>query len=206
MSTHDTSTRFGVQPSTYDIWPTSFYFLPNAGNPVFAEAHPLDALRFAYGPILCHGTAQIDTTPLLGQFARACALDVLHLWDAPDVVRAYLTTGDETIREDAARAAWDAYQATYYGGSGVTQKASRAAAYATRPVRSAVDAVHQALITNETVCAAAGAAGSACTCATSCHCAAGPAAKDAYHTLQTRQRRRFADLVAQAFVSVGVTL
>ena len=52
------------------------------------------------------------TDALLREFARWCALQVAHLWSAPEIVRRYLETGDETIR-DAARgaardAAWDA--------------------------------------------------------------------------------------------------
>jgi hypothetical protein len=42
------------------------------------------------------------------EFARRCALDVAHLWDAPDVVRRFLETGDESLRY----AAWDAARAT----------------------------------------------------------------------------------------------
>ena len=42
--------------------------------------------------------------PILRQFARWCALRVIHLWDAPEIVRRYLETGDELIRA----AAWDA--------------------------------------------------------------------------------------------------
>ena len=43
--------------------------------------------------------------PILRRFARWCALQVIHLWDAPDdVVRRYLETGDESIRA-ATRAA-----------------------------------------------------------------------------------------------------
>jgi hypothetical protein len=41
---------------------------------------------------------------MLREFARWCALQVIHLWDAPDVVRQYLETGDESLRA-AARAA-----------------------------------------------------------------------------------------------------
>ena len=50
------------------------------------------------------------------RFACQCALDVIHLWDAPPIVKKYLETGDEKLRDaawDAARAAagdaaWDA--------------------------------------------------------------------------------------------------
>ena len=45
------------------------------------------------------------TNAILREFARWCALSVVHLWDAPDVVRQYLETGDETLRVDAAKAA-----------------------------------------------------------------------------------------------------
>ena len=56
------------------------------------------------------------TERVLREFARWCALQVIHLWDAPAVVREYLETGDESLRaaaRDAARAAardaaWDA--------------------------------------------------------------------------------------------------
>lgn len=47
--------------------------------------------------------ARIDATDVLRTHARWCASQLLHLWDAPDVVREYLATGDESIRE-AARA------------------------------------------------------------------------------------------------------
>ena len=61
----------------------------------------------------CEWHLDADATGgLLRDFARRCALDVIDLWDAPDVVREYLETGDESLRAaagDAARdAAWDA--------------------------------------------------------------------------------------------------
>ena len=104
-----------------------------------ASVHPFDALKYAPGTTLCivevDGTiindddklvasrrriiARRDATTMLREFARTQALSVIHLWDAPDVVRQYLTTGDETLRaaaRDAARAAasdaaWDAARA-----------------------------------------------------------------------------------------------
>jgi hypothetical protein len=51
-------------------------------------------------------TASIDSTDILHKFARMCALDVIDLWDAPEVVVRYLKTGDEGLRlaaRDAAR-------------------------------------------------------------------------------------------------------
>ena len=101
-----------------------------------ASRHVFDALRFAPGHMLhkvecreivaeeddklvCRSrtiTTTIDATDVLRRFARKSALEVIHLWDAPDVVRKYLETGDERSRaaaSDAARAAardaaWDA--------------------------------------------------------------------------------------------------
>jgi hypothetical protein len=48
-----------------------------------------------------------DATEELFGFARWCALQVIHFWDAPQVMRQYLETGDESIRA----AAWDAARA-----------------------------------------------------------------------------------------------
>lgn len=51
------------------------------------------------------------------RFARWCALQVIHLWDAPEVVRRFLETGEEAsaaasaaawAESAAARAAWEA--------------------------------------------------------------------------------------------------
>lgn len=86
---------------------------------------PFDALCFATGATLCrvelageivgHGDpvgkyvgrrrmvlSRIDATQLLRRFAADQALSAAHLWDMPDVVRQYLETLDESIR-DAAR-------------------------------------------------------------------------------------------------------
>jgi len=105
-----------------------------------ASRRATDALSYAPGPIVyrvrlggavVHGADKscatertyvaggIDAGPVLRRWSRMCALDVIHLWDAPAVVTRYLKTGDESIRAaawDAARdaraaardAAWDA--------------------------------------------------------------------------------------------------
>ena len=93
-----------------------------------ASVHPFDALAYAPGPML-HKVelkdivqtridkvlarqrriiATIDATQILWRFARAEALSVIHLWDAPQVVRQYLETGKEELRDAARAAAWDA--------------------------------------------------------------------------------------------------
>ena len=56
----------------------------------------------------CVHTKGADATETLRKFARLCALDVIHLWDAPDVVVRYLKTGDESIRAAERAAARDA--------------------------------------------------------------------------------------------------
>ncbi len=97
-----------------------------------ASVKPLDALQYAPGPIvwrvklsgnvltgndkLCasHRTyiaGGVDVTDTLRLFARQCALDVAHLWDMPDVVRKYLETGDESLRDATRAAAWAAQNA-----------------------------------------------------------------------------------------------
>jgi len=90
---------------------------------------PYRALKYAPGPILhrvwceeieqqkddkavCRKrtiVASIDATDLLREFARKCALDVIHMWDAPQVVVEYLNTGNDSLRREArsvAVAAW----------------------------------------------------------------------------------------------------
>ena len=93
-----------------------------------ASEHPFDALQFAVGNLLhrveldgeliSHGNpvdkwvgrrrkiiASIDAESMLREFARWAATTVLHLWDAPQVVRDYLATGEESIRDAASAAA-----------------------------------------------------------------------------------------------------
>ena len=112
-------------------------------NPVLCESglHAsktvLEALQYAPGNILfrvklggkiVHGgdksvatertyVARVDAEPILREFARKCALQVIHLWKCPRIVQDYLETGDETLRSaawSAARsAAWSAASAAY---------------------------------------------------------------------------------------------
>ena len=93
-----------------------------------ASRDPLSALQYAPGPIICrvrcNGIQQeqedkfvcrertilwtYDATQVLLHFARLCALDVVHLWDAPTVVLRYLRTGDEALRQASKAASWEA--------------------------------------------------------------------------------------------------
>jgi hypothetical protein len=113
---------------------------------LYASRDAFDALRYAPGArlhrVFCEDieredetklvcrrrtiVAAIDATDLLRGFACSCALDVIDQWDAPDVVRRYLETGDESLRLQA----WD------------TSDAARDAAWAA--ARSAADAARSA--------------------------------------------------------------
>lgn len=103
-----------------------------------ASRRVIDALQYAPGSTICRVTCRkivaehendkfvcrerrIDwrienSDELLRSFSRKAALSVIHLWDAPAIVRQYLETGDETIRDAALAAAlaaawaaaWDA--------------------------------------------------------------------------------------------------
>ena len=100
---------------------------------------PWDALQYACGPVLWeveiggeivpHGNPvdkhasstrtylrRVDVTVVLRRFAAERALSVIHLWDAPPVVREYLesVTADcerVDIRDAARAAAWAAARA-----------------------------------------------------------------------------------------------
>jgi len=96
-----------------------------------ASKRVIDALKYAPGPMVYrvklsgkvlhqsdksvaeHRTYLwgYDATDVLLLFARRCALDVVHLWDAPQVVIDYLKTGDEKLRTAARAAAWAAVRA-----------------------------------------------------------------------------------------------
>ena len=99
-----------------------------------ASKHPFDALTYAPGATLHrvelvddvkpHGVpvdkhvgrrrkilATVDATDLLRKFARWCAAQVIDLWDAPEIVRTYIETGDESLRTAAADTAYAAYAA-----------------------------------------------------------------------------------------------
>ena len=116
-----------------------------------ASEHPFDALGYAPGPMLhrveldgdlqSHGNPidkwvgrrrkiikTIDATEMLRAFARWCALQVIHLWDAPEVVRLYLESGDESLRDasgDASGAAsWAASRAVSWDASWTASRAA----------------------------------------------------------------------------------
>lgn len=103
--------------------------LTHTGNVVLcrsglhASTRVIDALLYAPGATLCRvaldGVIQhaedklvasqrtiiwrVDAAPALWKFARWCALSVVDHWDMPPVVREYLDTGHEDVRD----VAWD---------------------------------------------------------------------------------------------------
>ena len=118
-----------------------------------ASERLIDALQYAPGPILCRvkmgGTIKkesdqlvarqrtilwrVNSTDVLRKFARQCALDVAHLWNMPPVMKQYLETGDESLRDTASSAAWAAAKdvtkdAAWAAAKDVTKDAARDAA------------------------------------------------------------------------------
>ena len=82
---------------------------PDGGG---AWPEPATALRYATGRHLHvvdmddagagRVTISLDAGDMLSDYARWCASQVLHLWDAPRIVHRYLETGDDTL----SAAAW----------------------------------------------------------------------------------------------------
>src|SRR5690606_11571318 len=170
-----------------------------------ASRRPWDALQFAPSATLClvevadiveeeknklvarrrRIVRRVDLTEDLLSFACACARDVLHLWDAPDVVRRYLESGDETLRA----AAWTAALAA---GGGDAWVAARNAAWtaAWEAARDAALADESAYARTAAWCAArtavqaaaGGAAGTAARAAVRYAAQADAGADEAAHT------------------------
>lgn len=95
------------------------------GHGLHASSCILDAIRYANGPVVCRvelggkivrveggAVAQsrrvlwaYDASRVLRRFARREALDVIHRWDAPTIVRSYLESGADVLRTAAKAAA-----------------------------------------------------------------------------------------------------
>ncbi len=120
-------------------------------NGLHASVRPGDALSYAPGNIiwrvdiggdvaegldkLCGSertylAGGVDASEVLQKFARLCALDVIHLWDAPEIVVRYLKTGNESIRGAAYNAAYNAaYSAASNAASRAASRAASSAAH-----------------------------------------------------------------------------
>ena len=90
-----------------------------------------------------HLVACLEATGLLRQFARSCALDVIHLWKPPAVVKEYLKTGNEALR-DAARDAADAASNTASAAANAAWAAANAANAASNAAWAAANAARAA--------------------------------------------------------------
>jgi len=178
----------------------------------------LDALRWAPGPYLWRTSMEcvvardsdkecgwdrtalwgFDATEVLQRFARLCALDVVHLWDAPEVVVRYLRTGDEEISAAAT---------TYAAYAAADAAAADAAAYAAAAHNAARLAAHNAARLAARVAAYAAASAAAYAAAyAAVHDAARPAAYDVAHdAARDRQRRRLASMVTAEARRRGLT-
>jgi len=97
-------------------------------NKYYLSTEPLGALSIAQGSFVhrvrCSGeitknnnyavfsqcttvSGGINVRETLHHFARLCALDVIHLWDAPRSIIHYLRTGEDNIsKEDRQAAFW----------------------------------------------------------------------------------------------------
>ena len=117
-----------------------------------ASERIIDALQYAPGNTIfrveCGGKIECDTDKIvctertilwridgekvLQEFARWCALEVLHLWNASEIIVRHLKTGDENIRAAAGDAAWSAAEdAAWSAARSAARVAAWAAAWAT---------------------------------------------------------------------------
>ena len=148
-------------------------------------------------------TINYDATEVLRSFARKCALDVVHLWEAPPVVKRYLRTGDPKLRD----AAWVAVEDAAWGAVWDATKADARAAARATTAGVAAGAAAGATTGAAAGAAAAVAAGDA---ARDAAWAAGGAARDAagdtaWTAARRRQSRRLARML-QAGARKSMTL
>jgi hypothetical protein len=78
------------------------YKVEGSGDVVPHDVRPVDKYACSERTYIAGG---IDVSDILRKFARLCALDVIHLWNAPDVVVEHLKTGKENNRTAAISAA-----------------------------------------------------------------------------------------------------
>ena len=125
-----------ASPTVYDALQyasSSILYRVRLSGVVVPHGKPLD--KFAASKR--YYIERLDAEPILREFARKCALGVIHLWDAPPVVKDYLKTGDEAAwaaaREAARAAAWDAeWDALWAAEWDAAWAAARAAVEAVR--------------------------------------------------------------------------
>ena len=113
--------------------PGNIIYMVEGTGTIVPHGNPIDKYACSERTYISGG---IDASKTISKFARLCALDVIHLWDAPEVVVRYLKTGDVDIRAAAARAttdsAWAAERAAMDSAWAAARAAARAAWAATR--------------------------------------------------------------------------
>lgn len=111
-----------------------------------ASVNILDALDYAHGHVICrvrmsgdiiYGEDKLvasertvlwmyNCEDVLREFARWCALEVVHLWDTPDIMVKYLKTGRDDLMIAAMAAAMDASTRNAARGAAAWASAARA--------------------------------------------------------------------------------
>jgi hypothetical protein len=85
--------------------PSGIVYRVEGSGTIVPHGKPIDKYACSERTYLKGG---VDCSDVLLKFARLCALDVIDLWDAPDVVVKWLKTGDEKLmaRAYASAGAW----------------------------------------------------------------------------------------------------
>ena len=105
--------------------PGNIIYMVEGTGTIVPHGNPIDKYACSERTYISGG---IDASKTISKFARLCALDVIHLWDAPEVVVRYLKTGNVDIRAAAARvaeraAADSAWAAAWAAGRAATDSA-----------------------------------------------------------------------------------
>ena len=109
--------------------PGNIIYMVEGTGTIVPHGNPIDKYACSERTYISGG---IDASKTISKFARLCALDVIHLWDAPEVVVRYLKTGDVDIRAAAAWAAERAATDSAWAAARAATAAARAAADLTR--------------------------------------------------------------------------
>jgi hypothetical protein len=185
-----------ASPTAFDALqyaPGTLLHKVHLGGEIKAHGDPVDKFAAQKRKII----ASIDATATCRAFARRVALDVIHLWDAPDVVKQYLETGDESLRYAAFSAAYAASSAASAAASAAHAAASYSAASAAFSASySAASAAHDAAYYAANSAASAYAAAS-----DAAHAAAYAAAATAYESATSKHAGWFKEMVEAEFAA-----
>ena len=157
---------------------------------IVSHGNPVDKFACSHRTYLAGG---VDCTETLRYSARLSALDVIHLWDAPDVMVRYLKTGDEQLRAAAREAAWSAREARAAREAARAEAREAARAAAREAARAAAWAAAR-----EAAWAAAWAAWEAARAAREAARAAREAARAAWEAAWYKQNRRLTRMLNKA--------